>query len=339
MIKLLNCFKASFVIIGTIIGAGFASGQEIFSFFNVYGKNGLFGITISNLLMGIIIYKTFKIVFSKNINNYNEFIINIIPKKARKYKILEQIILNIINIFLLITFYIMAAGFASCFFQEFKIPKIIGGAILSILCIFTLLNNINGVIKINTYLIPFLILLIIFFGINQNGIKIIQEEIQGSGWFISSILYASYNSIVLIPILISLKKIVENKSKAIIVALIVAIILLILAIIIYSLISLFFYEIKTVEIPLVYIANFVNPYFKYIYGIVIMVAIFTSAISAGYSFLENVTSTNKKYKFLVFAICISAILFSQFSFSNLVSLLYPIFGYLGIAQIIFMIGA
>lgn len=336
---MLNCFKASFVIIGTIIGAGFASGQEIFSFFNVYGKNGLFGIIISNLLMGIIIYKTFKIVFSKNINNYNDFIENIIPKKIRKYKILKQTILNIINIFLLITFYIMAAGFASYLLQEFKIPKIIGGAVLAILCILTLLNNINGVIKINTYLIPFLIVLVVFFGINQNGLKVMTPVITGNGWFISSILYASYNSIVLIPILVSLKNLVQNKSKAAIVSFIVVTILLTLAIIIYSLISLFFYEIKTVEIPLVYIANFVNSYFKYIYGIAIMVAIFTSAISAGYSFLKNISSNNTKYKYLVFAICITSVLFSQFSFSNLVSLLYPIFGYLGIAQIIFIIGA
>lgn len=336
---MLNCSKASFVIIGTIIGAGFASGQEIFSFFNVYGKNGLLGIAVSNLLMGIIIYKTFKIIFTKNINNYNDFIENIIPKKIRKYKILKQTILNIINIFLLITFYIMAAGFASYLLQEFKTPKIIGGAILAILCILTLLNNINGVIKINTYLIPFLIALVIFFGINQNGLKVMTPVITGNGWFISSILYASYNSIVLIPILVSLKKLVQNKKKSLIVSFIVATILLILAIIIYSLISLFFYEIKTVEIPLVYIANFVNSYFKYIYGIAIMVAIFTSAISAGYSFLKNISSNNKKYKYLVFVICISSVLFSQFSFSNLVSLLYPIFGYLGIAQIIFIIGA
>lgn len=35
------------VIIGTIIGAGFASGKEIFTFFNVYGLYGL--ARISNL--------------------------------------------------------------------------------------------------------------------------------------------------------------------------------------------------------------------------------------------------------------------------------------------------
>ncbi len=36
-INIKNIYKTSFVIIGTIIGAGFASGQEIYTFFNRYG--------------------------------------------------------------------------------------------------------------------------------------------------------------------------------------------------------------------------------------------------------------------------------------------------------------
>ena len=38
-INIKNVCKITFVIIGTIIGAGFASGQEIFTFFNKYGVN------------------------------------------------------------------------------------------------------------------------------------------------------------------------------------------------------------------------------------------------------------------------------------------------------------
>lgn len=38
-INVKNIYKATFVIIGTIIGAGFASGQEIYTFFNRYGFN------------------------------------------------------------------------------------------------------------------------------------------------------------------------------------------------------------------------------------------------------------------------------------------------------------
>ena len=33
-----NIIKIVFVIIGTLVGAGFASGKEIYSFFFIYGK-------------------------------------------------------------------------------------------------------------------------------------------------------------------------------------------------------------------------------------------------------------------------------------------------------------
>lgn len=48
MINIKNIFKICFVIIGTIIGAGFASGKEIYTFFSIYGINGLWGILLSN---------------------------------------------------------------------------------------------------------------------------------------------------------------------------------------------------------------------------------------------------------------------------------------------------
>ena len=50
-------FKTVFVIIGTLIGAGFASGQEIYIFFYQYGINGILGITISSILLGYVVYK------------------------------------------------------------------------------------------------------------------------------------------------------------------------------------------------------------------------------------------------------------------------------------------
>ena len=59
-IFILNSIKAIFVIIGTVIGAGFASGLEIYSFFSKYGENGLIGITISAMLFGLIIYNILK---------------------------------------------------------------------------------------------------------------------------------------------------------------------------------------------------------------------------------------------------------------------------------------
>ena len=55
-----DILKTIFVIIGTMIGAGFASGQEIYLFFNRYGTMGILGLIISCSLAGIIIYKVFQ---------------------------------------------------------------------------------------------------------------------------------------------------------------------------------------------------------------------------------------------------------------------------------------
>ena len=50
-----NTLKIIFVILGTIIGAGFISGQEISIFFNQYGNYGLLGILASGITMGVTI--------------------------------------------------------------------------------------------------------------------------------------------------------------------------------------------------------------------------------------------------------------------------------------------
>ena len=149
-VNIKNICKITFVIIGTIIGAGFASGQEIYTFFNKYGLEGLIGICISISLMAYIIYKTFKIIIENDINSYENFITIIMPERLRKNKILNHTINNIINIFLLICFNIMVAGFATYFVQELKISKWIEAIVITNLTLITLSNSINGVIHIHT---------------------------------------------------------------------------------------------------------------------------------------------------------------------------------------------
>ncbi len=289
--------------------------------------------------MSYIIYKTFKIVINNDINNYQEFIENIMPSRLKENKLLCFTINNIINIFLLITFNIMVAGFATYFMQELNISKWYGAMLIAILAFITLSNNIDGIIKINTLLIPIIILLIIFLGINKiELVPIVSNNVHNPiGFVISSILYASYNSITLIPILISLKKQINTKKSSLVLSIFVAIIMLILSIFIFLLMNTFISEILGIEIPIVYIANKLGTAAKYVYGIVILIAIFTTAVCTGYGFLSNVTKNRKSYIFSAGIICVLSILIGQIGFSNLISLLYPIFGYLGILQLIFLI--
>ena len=340
MSNILESLKVSFVIIGTIIGAGFASGQEIYTFFNVYGLKGLLGIFISCLLIGIVIYKTLRISMNLKEEEYEAFLKSIIPEKLRDNKILIFTINNIINIFLLISFFIMVSGFASYFFQEFQASKIYGGIIIAVLSLITFFKDINGIVKINTYLIPILILLVILLGAEQiNCGKLCFNNFQESNvrWILSSALYASYNSITLIPMLVSMKKMIKSKKQINQIVTIVTTVMTILSVIIYFLIQVFIKDLEGIEIPIVYIAGLLGNIYKYLYGFVILVAIFTTAISAGYSFLANCTKGKKQYTYWAIIMCVTSVLVSKLSFSGLINLLYPIFGYLGIIQIIFIL--
>lgn len=332
-----NILKVTFVIVGTIIGAGFSSGQEILTFFNKYGEYGIIGLMISSILIGIIIYKTLKISLEKNVDTYQKFIERILPSKLMNNKILLFTINNIINIFLFISFNVMVAGFSTFFLQEFSIPKIIGSIVIAILTFIIFLKGISGVVKINTYLIPTILILIIFLGTKKIDTFEIVKVNKTMYWIVSSILYASYNSICLIPILLSLKKYIKDKKDAGLVSIFTFVIMVVLSTIIYLLINSYFLEILNIEIPVVYIAGKLGAYGKYMYGLCILGAIFTTAISSGYGFLSNVSSNKKKYLSLGAVICFISIFSGLLGFSNLIGFLYPVFGYLGIAQIFFLL--
>ncbi len=329
-----NSIKAIFVIIGTIIGAGFASGQEIYSFFNIYQENGILGILISSFLIGISIYIILKKSSELKVNSYNELL-----EKSAISKNIKIILKFIINLFLLISFYIMVAGFGAYFKQEFIIPNILTAIIILIICYITFMKNIEGIAKVNTIIIPVLIIIVIGLGIKCNIISSISKasmanmEVSGN-WLISSIEYASYNTILLVPILLSLKNYAEKNEKKI--SIITTIIFFTLSIIIYFI--MFNMEgLENVEIPLVYIANKFGSIYSLVYSIVVVSAIYTTMISAGYGFLNNCTKTKKSYKLLAIIICISAVFISNFSFAKLVNLTYPVFGLLGLIQLWFIV--
>lgn len=332
-----NCIKIALVIIGALIGAGFASGQEIYLFFFSYGKKGILGIIVSSILLGIIIYKTIVIIKEKQITTYKEFLKNIIPEKNRKEKILE-IINTIINIFILITFYIMIAGFGGYLAETIEIPQIIGSSILAIICIIIMSKETKGIVKVSEAIVPILILFIIIIGIytlsSTNIINKINEMeiVKGSNWLVSGVIYASYNSILLIPVLISVNNIINKKeiSKT---AIIITLTTFILAISIFISMLKIDVNIRKLEMPVSYVINTQLPKLKIAYGIVILTSILTTAISLIAGLMQNVKKQNNK-KIILYLICISSIPISQIGFSALIQLMYPIFGYIGILQII-----
>lgn len=331
-----NVLKVVFVIIGTLIGAGFASGQEVYLFFFSYGMKGLIGILISSIIIGVVIYSTFNILNKYKINTYKDFLNILIPKNT-KLKIIANFI---INIFILITFFIMIAGFGAYFEQEIGINRLVGSLVLAIITFIVFMTSIKGVVKVNELLVPILIGFIFIIGIiSIKNIHILNLEnyvirTNYTNFALSAVLYSSYNSILLIPVLITLNNYVKNKKQIFYISFISAIVTILLSVIIFLLLVRVDVEISKLEMPVVYVVSNMFKILRYIYGVIILGSIFTTAISLGVSFLQNTAKNKKGYTQISIIMCITSVIISKFGFSNLVSLLYPIFGYLGLIQIL-----
>lgn len=336
MIKSIS--KIIFVIIGALIGAGFASGQEIYVFFYAYGMKGLMGIIISSALIGYIIYKTFKIIQKNDISTYREFLEIIIGKDKKN---LISILSIIINTFLLVTFFIMISGFGAYFEQQLGIDSLIGSVILAILCYIVFMTSTKGVVKVSTIIVPFLIFFIIYIGIEILGVidisKIQQYTINNNNslmFILKSILYSSYNSILLIPVLITLKDYLKNSIINKYASILITVIVATLSIILFLILSKIDVNIEKLEMPAVYLVSKLSNILATIYGFIILSSIFTTSISVGNSFIQNICEKKKSYQHIALIMCITSVFISKIGFSNLVQILYPFFGYLGIIQIV-----
>ena len=327
--------KAVFVIIGTLIGAGFASGQEIYLFFYQYGMNGILGIVISSLLLGFVTYKVLCISQENGVTNYKSFLERFIKKEKHL-----EIFNTIMNIFILITFYIMIAGFGAYFEQQFGIHALIGSMILSVICYVVFLKDVSGLIKVSQYMVPLLIGSLFIMGISvidsQNIMEISHYVSENTNWkwILDSVLYGSYNTILLIPVLIAMRNLVNNLKSQKMISLLTVILIILLSLIVFLILTKVDVDIQNLEMPAVYVASKISPILKYIYGFIILSSIFTTSISLGTSLLENIAQDKKKYKQYAVFICVTAVFVSNIGFSNLVNLLYPIFGYIGLIQII-----
>ena len=227
--------------------------------------------------------------------------------------------------------------------EQLNISFVFGTAIASFICYTMFLGNFKSIEVISSFLVPVIILGIVILGISDyEGISkeflpnYITSDINYKGnWLVSSILYASYNSLILIPILINLKKYNLSRFKVLMLGVATFFILGILMFFIYKVNAIFYPNIMLVELPNMMYASLLSSLIKNFYSVVIIAAIFTTAFSCGFSFLNMLNKKNYKRNALL--LCIVSFFCSGIGFSNMINICFPIFGYLGIFQIVCLI--
>lgn len=234
----------------------------------------------------------------------------------------------------------MVAGCGAFFEQQFGLSFWIGSITCSLACYGIFSYKYKGLETLNSVLVPFIILGILMIGFGKydpNAIISTDYTIHPgyvNNWFLSSLIYTSYNSIVLVPIIMAFRKYnFSNKKKAILSAL-TALSFVIIGVFIYRIINIYYPNILAYELPNVKLASLLGKIQESFYGVVVLTAILTTAVSSGFAFLEM---RDTHYDIKALLICASAVLFAKIGFSELVNTTFPLFGYLGLFQIIAII--
>lgn len=139
-----------------VIGAGFASGQEIISFFVKYGKYSIIGVLLSCIIFSVFAYAVLSVCVEKNIETYSDYLNNFFRHNIRK--IVEIITL----LFAISTVCVMTACAGEMFFILFGIKKIFGAIIFNAVCGMIFFMNNKKIMGINSILGAIIIFGIIF---------------------------------------------------------------------------------------------------------------------------------------------------------------------------------
>ncbi|MEL7647924.1 MAG: hypothetical protein AAGU76_07510 [Sedimentibacter sp.] len=335
--------KVAATYIGTIVGAGFATGQEVLQFFTRFGAMGIAGLIATTIMFIVFGYIIMDLGKSLNARSHLEII------RYSGGSILGSAIDAIITFFLFGAFTAMIAGTGALFVQQFNLPGMLGSILMAVITALTVLTGINGVINSISFVVPFLLAAVIgtsVFSILSSPPDI-TATVSGMGesglitnWFMAAVLYVSYNTIVSVAVLGPLGAEARDRKSVRNGAILGGLGLGLGSVMIYLALSGNIAEVSRYEVPMIHVAGRISYTVQIFYAVVLTAEVYTTSVGAMYGFVSRITDMKKhpaRSRMIVAVSTVAGLAASSFGFSNLVKYLYPVVGYGGIILLISLI--
>jgi uncharacterized membrane protein YkvI len=337
-------FQIGAAFIGVIVGAGFASGQEVLQFFTSYGILGLLGGVIAMVLFAFLGMVLGQLGSRLQTTSHESVIYHI----CGKY--LGIVVDVIVTFFLFGVAVVMFAGSGSIFEEQFGIPAAVGNLFMAAIVIASVLFDVKKVITLIGAFTPILMLTVLAIAIYS----LINFDLSSFGatpaaatdsqaapnWLLGALLYVSYNIAVGAPMVTVMGGTVKDEKVAARGAIIGGIGLGILILLISISMMTQLGEIAEAAMPMLVLANNISPVIGVMISVILLGMIYNTAVGMLYTFSARIVKPGtKKFKVSVVVFGIVAFLSSNFGFVNLVGTVYPVMGYLGFILIVAIVVA
>ncbi|KLU67122.1 hypothetical protein DEAC_c10610 [Desulfosporosinus acididurans] len=324
-------FQVAATYVGAVMGAGFASGQEIQQFFARFGVWGLAGIVISSFLFSLLGWCMIDLQERWKVSSYPMFFDRLLSSRWGNWAD------GLVSVLLFVGMMAMISGGGALFNEYFGFSRWYGIILTDSVIALALWFRGEGVLWINTVLIPLkfafclgIAALAVFLAKpgDGEGIVVLANPIVNN-WAFSAVLYVSFNLTLAMVVFASLGKDVQ-RSGARLGAILGGVALGIFAFIIGAAL-LRFPEVLGLEIPMVAVAGKLGDWAAFFYVVVLWLAMITAAIGNGFSLVTRVVETGKlDYNRTTLILLLLLLPIAGVKFSQIVQFIYPLFGYLGL---------
>ncbi|MGG0654936.1 YkvI family membrane protein [Rummeliibacillus pycnus] len=320
--------------IGVIVGAGFASGQEILQFFTGFGWWGVVGTAIATVLFAFLGMNLTTLGSRLNATSHKE----VVYKICGKY--LGAVVDFVITFFLFGVAVVMFAGAGSIFENQFGISAMYGSLAMLIVTILTLMFNVQKIIAIISAITPFLMVLVVIiagysiFTTDLTAVqmdKLAKQQNSGaSNWILGALLYVSYN----IAAGASMLTVMGGQEKdekiarrgGILGGIGLGLLILLINVAIFTKLD----QVGGTDMPMLVLATKISPILGVLMSIALLGMIYNTAVGMLYAFsVRIVPARSKHFNWVVWVIGAIGFGLSFVGFIKLVGTVYPAMGYLG----------
>ncbi len=312
-----------FLILGTVIGAGYASGRELWQFF---GQESVLAIILFSLLFSFCCYVIMSMSFQEKTIHYRPILEKLIGSR------LTTVFDLLIILYLFSTTVVMLAG-GGATLHTFRIPYWFGVVFIMALLILLFFWDVEGMISMNAFVIPILVILLVFvlFVFTKHHMDELPFDFRHHANWPSAFTFTALNILPLVAVLSAVGNQIQRKGEILIASIGSGVILGGISLLYNQSLLSIANEIVLYEIPLFAILKHYPYFWVLIMSVLLWIAIYTTAASGVFGIISRFRKTVNLPLWLMSTILLLIMMpMTSFGFSTLIAILYPIYGILNL---------
>ncbi len=334
--------------IGTVIGAGFASGQETLRFFSAFGPTAFAGLTLATVLFIVVAVRVLSLGSALQMSSHRPLLDYAFGRR------LGAVFDGLLAVVLLVTAISMASGAAATMAEQFGWPRWLGAALMSVLSVVTVLGGLRGVVAAIASIAPALIVAILVISVYSLGYGAPDTEVgmragveaalawpgapdlgAAPDWWLAAVLYVAYNMLLAVPVLAPLGADAGGRGALWRGGMLGGVGLGLGATAIHLAVAAHLPGAAALDIPMLAMARTLPPWVAVLYAVLLLAEIYTTAVAMLFGFAARfVDKGPSAFRLAALAGGVVASAGGQIPFGAVVSYVYPVMGLMGMLLLI-----